>query len=496
MKRALLLAAVMAGCAGAAVIRGTVVENLTGKALARAVVVLQPIGGTPGETHSMRTTQFGGFEFDGLAGGAYVLKAFRRGFLPMEYGQKRWNSAGLPLTIAENETSFLNLRLLRYGSIGGTLYDENDIGLPDHDVVAYRNTKPPQLAAETTTDDRGVYRIAGLEPDTYLVRTVGKHYDEGSYVPTFAKEVEKVENGLTYEVYPDQQTNHADVRPIAGQVFSLVVSVIGVPPEGPIILTLATEMQRKTVKTSYFVFTGLPKGEYELYAESPCDPSSGCTIQAAHTRVSVTRDMKFSLQLTPIQPVAVTVAGGPRNDPGQIWIRRKDLTGTGPTEKLEVTNGYATLLPGTWEAKLDPPAGYYVSGFFGPSFVRTSRTRVDGWNEYTSNRYTGLRFTVTAATSAIHGTVKSGSNPAAGAPVYLEAWDTVAKVRVGELRVMRTDTRGQFAFTALGPGTYRILSTFEYAAPDSATMESAGAASVLVAAKEDVSKDIDLWVIP
>ena len=84
----------------------------------------------------------------------------------------------MPLTIAENETSFLSLRLSRLGSIGGTLLDENDVGLPEHDVVAYRNTKPPQIAAESTSDDRGIYRLSGLEPGVYLVRSVGKHYEE------------------------------------------------------------------------------------------------------------------------------------------------------------------------------------------------------------------------------------------------------------------------------------------------------------------------------
>jgi hypothetical protein len=495
MMRTLLLAAALAGCGQAAVVRGMVVENLTGKPLAHAVVVLQPIGGTPGDMRSMRTTRFGGFEFGSLAGGAYVLKASRRGFLPVEYGQKRWNSAGLPLLVAENETSFQSLRLLRNGAIGGTLYDENDVGLPAHDVVAYRNTKPPQLAAEATTDDRGVYRLPGLEPGSYLVRTVGKQYEEGSYVPTFAKETNILDNALPFEVYADQQTNRADVRPIPGQVFTLTVGVIAVPIDAPVTLTLATEMGRKTVKTNYFQFTGLTRGSYDVYAEAPADPSSGCKIQAAHTRLTLDGDTKTGLQLTPIRPVSVTIAGAPRDRQGEIRVRRKDVTGAGPVEKLEVTDGLATLLPGTWEATLDPPPGYYVSNFSGPSAYRVTRTRMDGWNEYTPNRFTGLRFTIEATASAVHGTVKSSGDPAGGAPVYLEAWDTVAKGRVGELRVTRTDMRGQFAFTGLAPGPYRVLSTFEYASPDSATMEAAGA-NFTITANGDAVKDLELWVIP
>jgi hypothetical protein len=479
----------------AAVVRGTVVEHQTGKVLARAVVVLQPIGGTPGEMRSMRTTQFGGFEFDGLAGGSYVLKASRRGFLPMEYGQKRWNSAGMPLALAENETSFLSLRLSRLGSIGGTLLDENDVGLPDHDVVAYRNTKPPQIAAQATSDDRGIYRLSGLEPGVYLVRTVGKRYDEGSYVPTFGKETEKLEDAQTFEVLADQQTMRADVRPIAGQVFTLTVEVVTVPTDAPVTLTLATDMGRKTVQAHSFRFTGLPKGAYELYAEAPADPSSGCLIQAAHTRAGIERDTRVSLQLMPIRPVGVLVRGGPKGDSGQIWIRRKDLAGTTAPAKLEVIDGQATLVPGTWEARLDPPAGYYPSAFSVVGAFRPGRTRADGWNEFVPRAFTDLQFTVAATTSGIRGMVKSGPDPAGGAPVFLELWDTTVKTRVGDLRLTRTDMRGQFAFTSLAPGTYHILSTFEYASPDSDTMQSAGAASVLLAANGDAVKELELWVV-
>ena len=82
-----------------------------------------------------------------------------------------------------------------------------------------------------------------------------------------------------------------------------------------------------------------------------------------------------------------------------------------------------------------------------------------------------------------------------GAPVYLEGWDSVAKKRVGELRVTRTDARGQYTFPNLAPGGYRILSTFEYAAPDSEQMISSGASELTLEAHSDTARDLDLYVI-
>jgi hypothetical protein len=177
----------------AAVIRGTVVEQPAGRALSRTVVTLQPVSGTPGELRSLRTNNLGQFEFDGLAAGAYVIRASRRGFMTIEYGQKQWNSAGIPLSVAAEASSFLNLRLPRYPGITGTVVDENDVGMPEMEVFAYRATQPPQLVAHAVSDDRGVYRISGLTPGTYLVRTAAWRGDAIDYLPTFSRETQRVD---------------------------------------------------------------------------------------------------------------------------------------------------------------------------------------------------------------------------------------------------------------------------------------------------------------
>src|SRR5262249_18645680 len=138
MARLCLCLIFLAGALPAAVIRGTVVENQTSKPLSRTTVSLEPVSGTPGNPHSARTNIYGTFEFDSLAPGAYVIRASRRGFRPTEYGQKNWNSAGRPIVLAADASTFVTIRLPRYGAITGTILDENDVGLPQQTVVAYR----------------------------------------------------------------------------------------------------------------------------------------------------------------------------------------------------------------------------------------------------------------------------------------------------------------------------------------------------------------------
>jgi hypothetical protein len=160
----------------AAVIRGVVVEDAGGQPLARSLVVVQPIAGTGAPAQSARSNNDGQFEFAALPAGAYLVLAQRRGFAPVQYGQKQWKGSGVPLVLDDSGAASLEIRLQRFGSIAGTVLDENDVGLPDHEVVAYKNERPPELIARTQTDDRGVYRFLGLEPGSYLVRTVGKEY--------------------------------------------------------------------------------------------------------------------------------------------------------------------------------------------------------------------------------------------------------------------------------------------------------------------------------
>jgi Carboxypeptidase regulatory-like domain len=506
----------LAGALRGAVIRGAVVEHQTGKFLARATVVAQPIAGTPGNTVSMRTNVSGLFEFSALAPGTYVVKVSRPGFMPLEYGQKRWNSAGLPLIVDDSVPAFLAMRLYRWAAISGTVVDENDIGLPEHDVVAYRNTRPPQLAARTRSDERGVYRISGLEPGQYLIRTAGAQYEEGAFLPTFGKESIPVENARVVDVDVDQQANNIDVRPLPGKLFKMAGTLVAEipqmpePPPVPIKVTLATDMGRQVVNTvatdlnpiAPFQFAGITPGAFEIYAEAPIPPDPVVKLQGVYSSSTIRDDVeKMPLAMSSRASVSFDVRGGPvrglESGEVQLQARRKDLAGEGETIKVKFVKGSAQLAPGRWEVRLIPPAGYYVSGFSGNGPNRASRVPAEAWNEITVTTYgIFVRFTLSTGGSALTGVVKDGSRLAAGAPVFLELWDPNSRQRLVELRSTRTDANGGYSFRDIPPGDYRVLATYEYRNPDSAAMEIARATTLHIEAHNDLQRDIDLYVIP
>ena len=116
MRRSVLLA--LAACAlHAAVIRGSVVENQTGLPLARTLVTVEPVAGTSGPPRSVRSNVYGTFQFPPLHAGKYLVSASRTGFATIQYGQKQWKSAGVPVVVAEDDSPLLNIRLPRFGAI-------------------------------------------------------------------------------------------------------------------------------------------------------------------------------------------------------------------------------------------------------------------------------------------------------------------------------------------------------------------------------------------
>jgi hypothetical protein len=157
----------------------------------------------------------------------------------------------------------------------------------------------------------------------------------------------------------------------------------------------------------------------------------------------------------------------------QVVARRKNLAGDGKLENLKLSKGAATMLPGRWDIALAPNPKYYAENFEGPSRDAVERGRADGWNEIGLSGYPppdAVSFRLSSTPGTLHGMVTaSGHDPVPGAPVYLELYDVDVRKRPIDVRETRTDIHGQYQFFGLAPGHYRVVGTFEFLAPDSAT---------------------------
>ena len=494
-----LLLSLAAVPAHAGVIQGIVVEKQTGYALEHATVTLQalPLGGS--EARTVRTREAGQFDFGSVPPGAYLIRAVRRGFMPVQYGQKRWNSAGTAVIVDKDSTMSLQLQLSRYGAIGGTVRDPNEAGIPDQDVAAYTSTQPPRFVMRAKTDDRGVFRIGGLEPGAYVIRTTGNKDEDRDYIPTFSRQTQRAEEARTVIVYPDEEANDGDVRPILGQLFS-VSGNIPLPYSNfgfNVTVTLASDMGRVITEGPAFHYASLPPVRYEIYAEAR-ENAPGTRILGGYLDLQLERNItNLAIPVNEVRETTFVLDGAGTTPSAQAFVRRKDPAGDGPVQTAKLTSlGRLLLSPGHWTVLIAPPAGYYVARF--SPVPRDNLALPEGWNEITVGANAFNRFTVTLSSGggALHGMVKTSGSPAVEAPVFLETWDPVTRKRLLDLREARTDAQGNYRFSGLPPGNYRVLSTFEYAAPEPGFFDSAGALEFRIESATDPQANLELYGIP
>ena len=167
-----LAAILFSVCAQAAVVQGVVLDEEAGFPLARTQIALTPLSVTSGSMAPVRTGERGSFSILSVRPGWYVLRATRRGYAVTEAGQSRPGLPGKPFEITDNyQAPFVQLSMRRLAAITGTVVDENNIGIPDWPVYIYTAKKPINRIADGKTDDRGNFRVGGLDPGTYVVRS-------------------------------------------------------------------------------------------------------------------------------------------------------------------------------------------------------------------------------------------------------------------------------------------------------------------------------------
>ncbi len=472
------------------------VEHQTGKPLSRVLMKLMPLPGVSAEVLTTHTDPYGAFAFSNVPAGAWLLSAARHDYVTVQYGQKQWTSAGQPIVLDDAAGVFLNIRMPRFGAITGRVLDENEVGIPNQPVVAYRNSQPPELLGKGTADEQGRFRIYGLAPGSYLVRSAPWEDETISYLPTFSKESTNAEEARQVEVALDQDIDRIDIKPVRGALVEVSGSVSPALPK-EVVLTFATDLGREITKTAgAFRFGSVPPGVYEMYAEAPGDAT--CPVLGVWQEVDLRRPHPIHLNVPCMNTTFVSIVGknGQQVDAGQFQIlaRRVDRAGVGEIQEITIERRGISLLPGRWQVMLKTPPNYYVAQLNEGS-VNSGRQRADGWNELNLTRPSYIRFVVSTGPGGVHGQVTGVAHEAvSGAPVYLEPIDAQSGKRIGDLRAAICDTRGQYHFYGLAPGQYRILATFEYQSPRAEEMERSGK-TITISENSDKDLGLDLFVL-
>ena len=457
------------GCGVPAVTAGTVqgmiLEFGSGLPLARARVYLELVDGTGVRRVASLYTQRGGqFSFGAQPDGLYLVSGERESYSLAFHGARRPEGFGVPFAVTKDSSQFVELRLHKLGVITGTVRDENGVGLPGIRVLAYPRRLPLRTVANATSDDRGVYRLLGLTPGKYWVRTAGHVFGESGegIVPTFAPELTSSQGAKVFEARLDVEVAYADVRPLAGRQGSVQGSIAPCPLEGPVQVTLSTEEGNRTVTTACggaFAFENVSEGPKEISALH----SAACLgyfedIAAAGDKV---------LQLQPCGPVRFErspAAAGP------LLVRRRDYAGTGPLVEVK-GNGPIELAPGYWEVLARWPATHYLADVRS-RFYNRARGHGPEWFQFMAQPRTGQGVTLVVGESAasMGGVVTREGQGVPAAPVFLWPVTEAARRSLGGARVVRTDGAGRFSFAGLAPGDYRLMSSYDFREVDEDAM--------------------------
>jgi protocatechuate 3,4-dioxygenase beta subunit len=164
---------------GTARISGRVSTSEGGRPVGRARV---SINGTelPGG-RAVLTDDGGAFDFANLPAGRYTLNVSKTGYVTISYGQRRPLQSGTPLQLAEGqELRGLDMRLPRGSVISGHIHDATGEPMPGTTVrvLMYRYAQGNRQlvpAGTAQTDDRGEYRVWGLNPGEYYVSATNRN---------------------------------------------------------------------------------------------------------------------------------------------------------------------------------------------------------------------------------------------------------------------------------------------------------------------------------
>ena len=505
--RLIVFSLIAASTATAGVVQGVVLENITGYSLARARVRLQSIpktGEPQGKPLQTRSGRSGQFAFGNVSDGLYLLIAERDNYFPAAHGQRRPNGQGIPIQVTKDSQLFSTMRMRRKGAITGRVLDENGIAIQGTQVLAYRARLPLRTAGRGVSDDRGVYRIIGLDAGKYWVRSAAYTHDDGAgRLPTFGPESREAIQARVHFVQADADTTDADIRPVAGDLFHLRGMVqCSSLDSAPVTITLSSETGRQTKQANcapaQYQFDGLAPAVYEIFAISRTGSDAG------FTELYLEKDNDsggVNMQRPPEVNFEFRRAGAPLRPAPDIHIsaRRQDLSNMDDERAIPVSK--AMLAPGNWEMSGTLGPGQYVESIAN-LFNRTRRTwkvdrPIDAHDVFIEASYSArVVVTISDKAARIEGGVTNENSPVAGAPVFLWPVNEQARRSLRGWRTMLTTADGRFHFEGLPPGDYRMLASFDLSEVDADAMEEARAITVHTASSQTKTIELPLWSAP
>jgi hypothetical protein len=294
-----------------------------GRPLASANVYLRGSNVTIGESRSVAVDDDGRFQISDLSSGNYRIRATAPGYVDQNYidpdkGMRRYYRTG------DNVT----LTMIKGGVITGVVTGPNGEPVVAVSVwaVRVRDTEGHTLGKssrefEQVTDDRGIYRLFGLPPGSYLI-CAGKgelvsssrifEDDAPTYYPSTSHS-----SAREVAVRSGEEVGGIDIRYRGDQGHTISGRVLGSAgsksnsdtidvtlshiPGGVVEATAELDLDEDDRS---FKLQGVPDGEYELLAECRARSENGAASPARRIVIKGRDLTGVDLQLVPLGSIA------------------------------------------------------------------------------------------------------------------------------------------------------------------------------------------------
>jgi protocatechuate 3,4-dioxygenase beta subunit len=159
-------------------------------------------------TIAAKTRSDGRYELRNVPPGRYKVKAFRNGYVAMEYGQLKASDPGAMLALSAGENKEpVNFRMIPAAAIAGRIFDEDGEPMWNTFVMLSRESyqdgaKKLQTMDSARSNDRGEYRFYGLAPGRYFVSAQYVEWETVTGEREFTTAEQPGEKGYVKMYYP------------------------------------------------------------------------------------------------------------------------------------------------------------------------------------------------------------------------------------------------------------------------------------------------------
>jgi protocatechuate 3,4-dioxygenase beta subunit len=531
------------------VVSGRVTNAVTGEPVGKAKLHLRPSSGEKAEAQAdnepARHAYFtwsdgdGSFEFTGIEAGSYDLSGDHLGFISTQYGSKKRGQMGATLLArAGHPITGLTFALVPGAVISGKVTDDNGDPVPEARVQIMMQTWESGKAryagwwSENSADDRGEFRISGIEPGTYVLSAQMRRSFRGgtemdgkpqtSFVTTFFPAVASAESATPIHLQPGQEISGLEIRLHAVPSFHIRGRIAGAgdgAKSGRLMLSIKSEANEgfgfrgfaQVKEDGTFDASGMAPGAYQLTATFLGKNGQMETVSSQPVMVTSQDINDVTLAPQPVISVHGLVRVTGTSPPGakpwnpsrfHVTLVTADMygkpAGTSASTKADGSFTVENVAQRVYRLETSgaPDGAYLQPVRFNGEAVPSQKldlTRSTSGDLVLVFRYGAPELVVKAKTAAAQ--MNGGVRPPA--PMLMLLPDPPHEDSSG-VEERQADENGSFTFKELTPGSYRAFAFEELdwnALNNPAFLKAIAAKGTLLELKEGDRKQIEVPVI-